>query len=928
MGVVDNKKRLQTRVRKISPFQWDSNNQNFKRKYQYFTAGGKRIVKQKCDRACSQNRDKSRFLQYVFSSSKEKRTNETCHKSETPQQLSPKATLQNGLYDKCIKSSQSGRLGHFSRSERCVSSCTSLSRSQTISEVLYKRASLPVPVPPFRADFSATCVYENSSSRGSPFTYTKPQVSSISRRLVSTKFVKKVASVRSRESPYPINRIRFHNKSKEVPISSYTTDNLHRGPLRLPKRDSMPNFRESTENQKCSSELNERSNYSQGLFTSIGVNGFLHSDNSQCEAIHASNSAPSTSFLETSLEGTRFPGPIYTTSTRSFEMVVASSQHFERQIFASMVKDNYIEHGCIDERVGCEHTKSNSSGILVKYRKTASYQLPRTESCTPCNTEISSHVEKPKSSCSERQYYCRPIHTQTRGDPFSTALLSNLGPVELCNSTQYRAESSSYCGEIECSTRPSQSVENQTNRMDYERLCSETNIQYLGDPIHRFVRINPQLQDTDVLHVDTTSKCIRDRCILSTVGGDVCLRLSPDLPHTQGHSIHEAISLPNNTDSSTMAETAVVYTSVANVNSKTTETSTNTKIVTSTNVSNLSPKPRSVSSNCMDAVNRLFRKKGFSKKSRNLLTASWRNGTQKDYSSKFKKFSSWCSRREIDTYTASLAQCADFLTSLFHDGLQYRTIAGYRSMLSAVLPPIDNIQVGQHPYIIRLLKGVFNLRPPRVNLLPEWDLPKVLNMLQKYPFEPLRKTSLKYVTYKTVFLIAITTFRRCGDIQSLQLGEGTVSVQSRGVTFVRQGLSKQDRPGHVGSKIFIPCFEDNKLLDPKRALTLYLKKTEEFRNKDGKDITGLFLSLNQPHNVVSKQTISKWITGVIRMAYEDPKKKVKAHSTRAIGPSWALYNGASMDSVLNAADWSRESTFVKFYLRNVDNTVLGKHKNK
>ena len=73
-------------------------------------------------------------------------------------------------------------------------------------------------------------------------------------------------------------------------------------------------------------------------------------------------------------------------------------------------------------------------------------------------------------------------------------------------------------------------------------------------------------------------------------------------------------------------------------------------------------------------------------------------------------------------------------------------------MLSAVLPPIDNYQVGQHPYIIRLLKGVFNLRPPTAKLCPEWDLEKVLKTLQKYPFEPLHKTSLKYITYKTFFL--------------------------------------------------------------------------------------------------------------------------------------------------------------------------------
>ena len=50
--------------------------------------------------------------------------------------------------------------------------------------------------------------------------------------------------------------------------------------------------------------------------------------------------------------------------------------------------------------------------------------------------------------------------------------------------------------------------------------------------------------------------------------------------------------------------------------------------------------------------------------------------------------------------------------------------------------------------------------------------------------------------------------------------------------------------------------------------------------------------------------------------------KVKAHSTRAIGPSWALFNGASMRSILGAADWSKESTFIQFYFRNVDVEVL------
>ena len=111
-------------------------------------------------------------------------------------------------------------------------------------------------------------------------------------------------------------------------------------------------------------------------------------------------------------------------------------------------------------------------------------------------------------------------------------------------------------------------------------------------------------------------------------------------------------------------------------------------------------------------------------------------------------------------------------------------------------------------------------------------------------------------------LIAITSFRRCSDLQSLKLGEGSVNVQKKGITFIRQGLSKQDRPGHKHTPVFIPCFPDNKTLDPKRCLAMYLKRTEKIRKKAGSDITQLFLATISPHQPVSAQTISKWTTFV------------------------------------------------------------------
>ena len=125
--------------------------------------------------------------------------------------------------------------------------------------------------------------------------------------------------------------------------------------------------------------------------------------------------------------------------------------------------------------------------------------------------------------------------------------------------------------------------------------------------------------------------------------------------------------------------------------------------------------------------------------------AAWRAGTQKDYTSRFKLYNSWCLSRKIDPYCATIIQIADFVAHLYQKGLLYRTINVYRSMLSAVLPCIDSHKVGQHPHVIQVLKGVFNSRPPQVKLVPEWNLPDVLDALQKRPFEPMPKVPLKNV---------------------------------------------------------------------------------------------------------------------------------------------------------------------------------------
>ncbi|KAJ8305842.1 hypothetical protein KUTeg_016387 [Tegillarca granosa] len=91
---------------------------------------------------------------------------------------------------------------------------------------------------------------------------------------------------------------------------------------------------------------------------------------------------------------------------------------------------------------------------------------------------------------------------------------------------------------------------------------------------------------------------------------------------------------------------------------------------------------------------------------------------------------------------------------------------------------------------------MLNSRPHERKILPEWDLPIVLNMLRKAPFEPMTKASLKYVTWKIVFLMAITTFKKCGDLQSLQLGEGSVNVQKKVLLVLERFFSVESSSQH------------------------------------------------------------------------------------------------------------------------------------
>ena len=117
---------------------------------------------------------------------------------------------------------------------------------------------------------------------------------------------------------------------------------------------------------------------------------------------------------------------------------------------------------------------------------------------------------------------------------------------------------------------------------------------------------------------------------------------------------------------------------------------------------------------------------GTSNQAEGLLVSAWRNQTSGSYESAWRLWCSWCCRQEIDPISASVQQVVNFLASLFADGKEYHMINVCRSALSMTLPKIEGLNVGQHPLVCQVIKGIFQKKLPLLRYSASWDVSKVL----------------------------------------------------------------------------------------------------------------------------------------------------------------------------------------------------------
>ena len=229
------------------------------------------------------------------------------------------------------------------------------------------------------------------------------------------------------------------------------------------------------------------------------------------------------------------------------------------------------------------------------------------------------------------------------------------------------------------------------------------------------------------------------------------------------------------------------------------------------------------------------------------------------------------------------------------------TIAGYRTAIADGLG-LKGEDVSKSLKLNRLLASFYRDKPVANRSIPPWDLTMVLHVLIKPPFQPLGKASLKFLTFKTVFLLTLASD------SSLSYKENWSQVTlAPSTAFLAKNQLASDWRTAI-KPVVIPAFKphldssltQDRSLCPLCPLKYYLDRTKDLmRNKNF-----LFVAIKEGFTrYISRATISSWLKQTILFTHEKSDSEsqqlyqVKAHDVRSMAASLAFKGGAYLSDV-------------------------------
>jgi hypothetical protein len=307
--------------------------------------------------------------------------------------------------------------------------------------------------------------------------------------------------------------------------------------------------------------------------------------------------------------------------------------------------------------------------------------------------------------------------------------------------------------------------------------------------------------------------------------------------------------------------------------------------------------------------------------------AALKASTKSVYNPRWYNFQIWCTERSISPSTAPVPRVLEFLDELARvKHFASNTVKGYLTVISRrhakVKQEHETLRLSELDTVKQWLRGLTLTFPTPRLVVPAWSLTKVLSVLMKPPYygEQLHKIGLKYLTQRTVFLVALTTARRASEIHAFT-SQVQFTPERATLQINPEFLPKVNTKWHTDQPVNIASSYQEadaglQKLCVWSSLKAYLKATKRQRAATRAD--QLFVAygnktLGQP---VTVKRVSAWLRELIQDCYERldlPPPACSGHQVRKMATSWADLAGVDPELIKQAATWSSNNMFARHY---------------
>ena len=574
---------------------------------------------------------------------------------------------------------------------------------------------------------------------------------------------------------------------------------------------------------------------------------------------------------------------------------------------------------CLTPRVGSVLQWGTDQRSMVSTRTNPPHQLPGTAGSLTSSESFCQREIRDNDSPENRQHNSCCLHKQDGGDSITYAVAPDKRPVAVVYGKKYSLTSSALTRSIELHCR--QGVEDLVRqiRMETQSNTVPENRHTSGTSLNRSVCQQAVNSAPEFCQLEARSTGNGSGCFHSGLGEHPRETICQS-PMELGRQSPVSSSQPDGGgtgSSSTSLESTVVVSNVAPVINQQATSHSSVSTSNPVSVSEQSSRHNAPISR-VGCIRDRCQSGKLSNTATDLVLSSWRDKSTRSYNSSFNKWARWCAERDRNPISGPISDVANFLADLFEEGYQYRSINVYRSSISTTHDKVDGYSVGQHPTVTRLMRGVFNKRPPLSKYSYTWDVHKVTSYISN--LDDNDKISLKLLSLKLVMLLALTRPSRSSDLSSLDLKY--MKVLPDGIQFDPAELAKQSRPSKPVASFLVPAFPLDKRLCPKATIQAYLHRTESFRGTGSDRKSKLLLSYVKPHNPITSSSVARWLMSMLTSAGIDTST-FKAHSVRGASVSAAASAGLTSNQILHAADWSSESVFQRFYYKPICENQVG-----